>query len=149
MDQALEQVAESVAQELESSFGGPLGVDSDRPADVLQEAVQRSIRALVRDRKVAEVFLRNRRDQTSALGARWTLLTDTLRRRMQEFAVQVRGDIAPQDAALYAELLVGVVFSLAEANLDGRVEDTDRAAAVACRAIVSSIAAASSVADAA
>jgi AcrR family transcriptional regulator len=149
MDQALEQVAEWVAQELGPTFGGTVSVESERAADVLQQAVLKSTRALVRDRKVAEVFLRNRRDQTSALGARWVLLTEMLRGRMQEIVTQVRGDIAPQDAALYAELLVGVVYSLAEANLDGRVEDIDRATTVACRAIVSSIVAASSVADAA
>ena len=149
MDQALEQVAESVAQELGPTFGGAVAIESDRATDVLQEAAVRSTRALVRDRKVAEVFLRNRRDQTSALGARWASLTDTLRGRMQEIVTQVRGDIGARDAALYAELLVGVVFSLAEANLDGRVEDIDRATAVACRAIASSIATASSVADAA
>ena len=149
MDQALEQVAEWVAQELGPTFGGTVSVEPDRAADVLQQAVLKSTRALVRDRKVAEVFLRNRRDQTSALGIRWVVLTETLRGRMQEIVTQVRGDIAPQDAALYAELLVGVVYSVAEANLDGRVEDIDRATTVACRAIVSSIASASSVADAA
>ncbi len=149
MDQALEQVAEWVAEELDPSFSGAVSVESERAADVLQQAVLKSTRALVRDRKIAEVFLRSRRDQTSALGARWVLLTETLRGRMQQIVTQVRGDIAPQDAALYAELLVGVVYSLAEANLDGRVEDIDRATTVACRAIVSSIVTASSVADAA
>jgi len=44
---------------------------------------------------------------------------------------------------------VGIVFALAEAQLDGRVEDMDRATAVASRAIVTSILATSSVADAA
>jgi hypothetical protein len=46
-------------------------------------------------------------------------------------------------------LLVSVVFGLAEAHLDGRVDDLDRATATASRAIVTSILTTSSVADAA
>lgn len=149
MDQALEEVAEWVAQELSPSFDAQTPTDADRPADVLREALVRCTRALVRDRKVAEVFLSNRRDQTSALGARWSALTDGLRGRMQQIVTQVRPGIAPDEAALHAELLVGVVFSMAEAHLDGRVSDVDRATSVACRAMVTSITSTSSVADAA
>jgi AcrR family transcriptional regulator len=149
MDQALEQVAEWVAQELNPSFDAKASVEADRAADVMQEAVGRCTRALVRDRKVAEVFLRNRRDQTSALGRRWSLLTASLRDRMREMVLQVRPDISPADAALHAELLVSIVFGLAEAHLDGRVEDMDRATTLASRAIIASILTPSSVADAA
>lgn len=149
MDQALEEVAAWVAEELGPSFGAKVAVDADHPAAVLREALLRCTRALVRDRKVAEVFLSNRRDRTSALGLRWTSLTDSLRGHMNQIVTQVRPAIPPDQAALYAELLVGAVFSLAEAHLDGRVSDIDRATSVACRAMVSSIAATSSVADAA
>jgi AcrR family transcriptional regulator len=149
MDQALEQVAEWVAQELSDGFGRVDSEEAERAADVLQQAVLRCTQSLVRDRKVAEVFLRNRRDQTSALGRRWTLLTDTLRERMSQIVVQVRPSICAADAALHAELLVGVVFALAEAQLDGRVEDVERACTVASRAIVGSVLARASVADAA
>jgi AcrR family transcriptional regulator len=148
MDQALEEVAEWVSQELGPSFGAD-PVDVDRPAEVLQEALLRCTRALVRDRKVAEVFLSSRRDRTSALGVRWTSLTDDLRGHMKEIVTQVRPAISSDEAALHAELLVGVVFSVAEAHLDGRIADIERATSVACRAMVPSIAATSSVADAA
>ena len=149
MDQALEQVAEWVAQELSPSFDVETSVEADRAADVLQQAVFKCTRSLVRDRKVAEVFLRNRRDQTSALGRRWILLTSSLRDRMRQIVLQVRPDIAPADAALHSELLVSIVFGLAEAQLDGRLDDMVRATQVASRAVVSSILATSSVADAA
>ncbi len=149
MDQALEQVAEWVAQELSDGFGGDVPEEAERAADVLQQAVLRCTQSLVRDRKVAEVFLRNRRDQTSALGRRWTLLTDTLRERMNQIVVQVRPSMSPADAELHSELLVGIVFALAEAQLDGRVEDMERACTVASRAIVQSVLARASVADAA
>ena len=149
MDQALEQVADWVAEELGPSFDRRGAVEADRAADVLQEAVAQCTRALVRDRKVAEVFLRSRRDQTSPLGLRWTLLTGNLRDRMGQIVFQIRPDIAPGDAALHADLLVGAVFALAEADLDGRVEDIGRATSIASRGLISSILTNAPVADAA
>ena len=149
MDQALEQVAEWVADELRPSFDTGTDAEAERAAEVLQQAVFKCTRSLVRDRKVAEVFLRSRRDQTSALGRRWTALTASLRDRMREIVLQVRPDIAPADAALHSELLVSIVFGLAEAQLDGRVQDLGRATEVASRAVVASILTTSSVADAA
>jgi hypothetical protein len=68
---------------------------------------------------------------------------------MHQIVLQVRPGMPETDATLHSELLVGIVFALAEAQLDGRVEDMDRATAVASRAIVTSILATSSVADAA
>jgi len=149
MDQALEQVAEWVAQELSPGLNPEASAERDRAAEVLEEAVRKCTRSLVHDRKTAEVFLNNRRDQTSALGRRWSVLTGSLRERMRQIVVQVRPDAAPADAALHAELLVSVIFGLAEAHLDGRIDDLDRASATASRAIVTSILTASSVADAA
>ena len=149
MDQALEEVAEWVAGELGPTFEANASTETDRPADILQEALLRCTQTLVRDRKVAEVFLGNRRDRTSALGVRWMLLSGSLRGRMREIVTQVRPGIAPDEATLHAELLVGVVFTLAEAHLDGRVPDIDRATSAAGRAMTASIASMSSVADAA
>jgi AcrR family transcriptional regulator len=149
MDQALEQVAEWVAQELGPGLQPDAAAEFDRAADVLQEAVRKCTRSLVRDRKVADVFLSNRRDQTSALGRRWTVLTGGLRERMRQIVVQVSPNATPSDAALHAELLVSIVYGLAEAYLDGRVNDLDRATATASRAIVTSILTISPVADAA
>jgi AcrR family transcriptional regulator len=149
MDQALEQVAEWVAQELGPGLHPDASAELDRAADVLQQAVCESTRSLVRDRRMAEVFLNNRRDQTSALGRRWSVLTGSLRERMRQIVVQVRPNASPSEAALHAELLVSIVFGLAEAHLDGRVDDLDRATAIASRAIVTSILTSSPVADAA
>jgi AcrR family transcriptional regulator len=149
MDQALEEVAEWVAEELNPSFDATAAAELERAAEVLEQAVLKCTRSLIRDRKVAEVFLRSRRDETSALGKRWVLLTGALRERMRQIVVKVRPDIAVADAALHAELLVSIVFGLAEAYLDGRVENLERATAIASRAIVASILTTSSVADAA
>lgn len=149
MDEALEQVAQWVEAQLSSGFNPEESVELEGAADVLEEALRKCTHSLVRDPKVAEVFLRNRRDQTSPLGRRWTALTGTLRERMRQIVVQVRPDIAEPDAVLYADLLVSTIFGLAEAYLDGRVSDLSRATAAASRAIVSGISTPSSVADAA
>lgn len=149
MDQALEQVAEWVAQELSPALNPQASEQLDRAAEVLEEAVRKCTRSLVRDRKLAEVFLSNRRDQTSALGRRWSVLTGNLRERMRQIIVQVSPDVSASEAALHAELLVSVVYGLAEAYIDGRVDDLDRATATASRAIVTSVMTSSSVADAA
>jgi len=149
MDQALEQVAEWVTQELSPGLNPQASAELDRAADVLEEAVLKCTRSLVHDRKMAEVFLSNRRDQTTALGRRWSVLTGSLRERMRQIVAQVRPDATAADAALHAELLVSIIFGLAEAHLDGRIDNLDRATATASRAIVTSILATSSVADAA
>jgi AcrR family transcriptional regulator len=149
MDQALEQVAEWVADQLSPGLSPEASAELDRAADVLEEAVLKCTRSLVRDPKVADVFLRNRRDPTSALGRRSTLLSGSLRERMRQIVVQVRPEINPADAALHAELLVSIIFGLAEASIDGRVEDLDRATRIASRAIVTSVLTPSTVADAA
>ena len=149
MDQALEQVAEWVAQELSPGLNPEASAELDAAAEVLEEAVRKCTRSLARDRKVAEVFLSNRRDQTSALGRRWSVLTGSLRERMRQIVAQVNPRLSASDAAIHAELLVSIVFGLAEAYLDGRVGDLDHATATASRAIVTGILSASPVADAA
>jgi AcrR family transcriptional regulator len=149
MDQALEQVAEWVARELSPGLNPEASAELDSAAEVLEEAVRKCTSSLVHDRKIAEVFLSNRRDQTSALGRRWSVLTGSLRERMRQIVVQVRPDATPADAALHAELLVSIIFGLAEAHLEGRIDHLDRATATASRAIVTSILTTSSVADAA
>ena len=149
MDQALEHVAEWVAVELGPAFEPAVSPERDRAAQVLEEAVSKCTRSSVEDRKVAEVFLSHRREQATALGRRWTVLTGGLRERMRQMVMQVRPNATPADAALHADMLVSIIFGLAEAYLDQRVDDLDRAASVATRAIVTSILSSTRVADAA
>ncbi len=149
MDQALEQVAEWVADELSPGLSPEVPDEGDRASEALQEAVVMCARTLVRDRRMADAFLRNRRDPTSALGRRWTVLLGGLRERMRQIVVLLRSDLSPADAALHADLLIGLVLGLAEAHLDGRLDDLDRGAQVASRAIAQSVLSTTSVADAA
>lgn len=149
MDQALEQVAEWVADELSPGLSPEVPEEADRAADALQQAVVTCAQTLVRDRRVADVFLGNRRDPTSALGRRWAVLLGGLRERMRQIVVLLRADLSPADAALHADLLIGLVLGLSEAHLDGRLDDLDRGAQVASRAIARSVLSTTSVADAA
>ena len=68
---------------------------------------------------------------------------------MRQMVVQVRPNITEADAALHADMLVSIIFGLAEAFLDGRVSNLERASAVASRAIVTSVLSNTRVADAA
>lgn len=149
MDQALEQVAEWVSLELGPAFSPEAAAERERAGEVLEQAVSKCCHSLLDDRKVAEVFLRNRRDVTTPLGRRWTTLTEAFRDRMTQMVFQVRPDIVPADAALHSEMLVSIIFGLTEAALDGRLTDVDRAASMASRAIVASILSNARVADAA
>jgi AcrR family transcriptional regulator len=149
MDQALEQVAQWVSLELGPSFEPDVSPERDRAAEVLEEAVLRCTRSLIQDRKVADVFLANRRDRTTPLGRRWSMLTDGLRDRMRQMLSQVRPDASEADAVLHADMLVSIIFGLAEAQLDGRVSNLDRAASIASQAIITSLLSDARVADAA
>ncbi len=139
MDEALEQVAESVASEIGPSFDFDSPRNREEAAAVLENAVLSSTRALTENRRLAEVFLCNRRDQSTPLGRRWTLLTEMLRDRFQSIVTAVRPDLSEADAALHADMLVGIVFALTEASLDGRGCQLGHAASVAASAMVTSI----------
>jgi hypothetical protein len=77
------------------------------------------------------------------------MLTGGLRERIRLMVMQVRPEATPTDAVLHADLLVSIIFGLAEAFLDERVDDLDHAASVASRAIIASILSDKGVADAA
>ena len=149
MDEALEQVGSLVSEQLRAAFRSTPEANPDRAAEAVADAVKEGARALVRDRKVAEVFLRTRRDATIPMGRQMMSLTDDLRASMLALVQQVRGELSPLDAQLHTELLVSTVFGLSEAYLDRRVIDLDRAARIASRAILVGIAQTAPVADAA
>ena len=149
MEEALEQVCDWVAGELSPAFTPELVETNERTEEVLTDALRGCIRALVRDRKVAEVFLRSRRDPTSPMGLRWMALTEGFRDRMEQVVRQVGPTQTPLDARIHSELLVGSVFAIAEALLDRRVSDVDRASRAAARAVIAGINSPRSVADAA
>ncbi len=149
MDEALQQVSDWVAGELGHAFDPSLADAQENVEEVIEKALSTCARSLVRDRKIAEVFLRYRRDVTSPMGLRWMSLTENLRDRMEQLVLQVEPKQPAGDARVHAELLVSAAIGLAEAFVDGRIEDLDAATSSAARSIVSSVQASRAVADAA
>ncbi len=149
MDEALEQASDWIAGELGPALTpSPALVDEDAEA-ALSTALGACTRALTRDRKVAEVFLRNRRDPTSPMGLRWMALTEGLRDGIEALVLQVRPDQSATDARIHAEILVSAVWGLVEAFADRRITDLDRAVNLAVGSILAGIEGSTSVANAA
>ena len=149
LDEALEQASDWIAGELGPAVTPPPATEEQDAEEALAEALGACARALTRDRKVAEVFLRNRRDPTSPMGLRWMALTEGLREGIEALVLRVRPDQNPTEARIHAELLVSVVWGLVEAVADGRISDLDRALELALRSVLASIEGRRLVADAA
>jgi AcrR family transcriptional regulator len=149
MDEALQQVSDWVAGELGHAFDPSPADARENVEQAIEQAVNTCARSLVRDRKIAEVFLRHRRDATSPMGLRWMALIENLRDRMEQLVLQFDPKRPATDACVHAELLVSAAIGLAEAFVDGRIEDLDLATSMATRSVLASIQAGRAVADAA
>ncbi len=86
-----------------------------------------TIKGLLGEPQLAELFLRHRRDVASPIGKRWREITDRGREDLLADFKRIGLDAVLPDVDVYAELVVGMTFGLAEALLDGRIEDRDRA----------------------
>jgi len=149
MDEALEEAASKVVGRFDVALSTDPRSSKQHPAVVLHEAVKQCTRALVADATVADVFLRCRRHRGTPLGRAWALLMQRLHDRMRDLVFRVRPAIAPPIATLHAEMLIGLVLSLAEGSVEGRIRDLDQATLIASRAIVASVLSKESTADAA
>lgn len=83
------------------------------------------------------------------MGLRWMALTENLRDRMEQLVLQFDPKQPVTDACVHAELLVSAAIGLAEAFVDGRIEDLDLATSMAARSVLASIQTSRAVADAA
>ena len=149
MDEALEQLASSVVGRIETALATDSSMSDEHPTAALQHAVSRCARALVADEIIADVFLRCRRDRHTPLGQAWTLQLMRVHERMRELVYRIGPSIPLPIATLHAEMLVGIILALTEGTLDGRIEDLDRATAVAARAVAASVLSEHTTADAA
>jgi AcrR family transcriptional regulator len=149
MDEALEQASDWIAGELGPALTPSPAVEGEDAAEALCAALGACTRALTRDRKLAEVFLRNRRDPTSPMGLRWMALTEGLRDGIEVLVLQVCPEQNAADARIHAELLVSAVWGLVEAFADRRITDLDRAVRLAAASVSAGIEGSASVADAA
>ena len=128
MDDALTQAADAVAAKLltrlkdyrsELRMGGPI--------DMVRGTFAASVKALTREPKMAELFLRHRRDASSPLGKKWRTITDRAREDLKRDLQRMGLHNVLPDLDVYAELIVGMVLALAEGVIDKRVEDVDAA----------------------
>lgn len=139
MDEALEELATSVVGRFETALAPDPSLSDEHPAVVLHDAVARCTRVLIADKAVAEVFLRFRRDRSSALGRAWTLVVLRIHELMRELVCRIRPSITAPLATLHAEMLVGIILGLGEGSVDGRITDLDEATLIASRAVVASL----------
>ena len=149
MDEALQQVSDWVAGELGHAFDPSLPDAREDLGEAIEQALSTCARSLVRDRKIAEVFLRHRRDATSPMGLRWMALTENLRDRMEQLVLCFEPKQPAAEARIHGELLVSAAIGLAEAFVDGRIEDLELASGMAARSVLASVQASRAVADAA
>ncbi|MEM7139028.1 MAG: TetR/AcrR family transcriptional regulator [Myxococcota bacterium] len=149
MEEALAEAAAFVEARLDAALA-PIDVSQDiHPSVLLHEVLRRCTRALAENAVVADVFLQCRREQCTPLGRAWAPLTRRLRERMTTIVYRVRPNIAPPLATVHAEMLVGILFALAEGSIEGRIQDLDQATLVATRTLVASLSTERSAADAA
>jgi len=128
MEDALTQAADAVAARLLTrlkDYRTDLKVGA--PVDMVRGTYGATVKALVREPKMAELFLRHRRDASSPLGKKWRSITDRARDDLHRDLERMGlGQVYP-DLAIYSELIVGMVLALVEGVIDKRVSDLDLA----------------------
>ncbi len=125
MDDAMQQAADALARKLMLRVDGSRVLDEDSS---VHEPVRAGLLAVVEgflgEPRLAELFLRHRRDTGSPLGARWRRLHDDLRSQVAN-DLRTAGYAAEGRAQRgLSELLLGGALGLVEASLDGRIADT-------------------------
>jgi len=128
MDDAMRQAADAVANKLS------LKVESQRvhhapdpgqgSADVTVAAI---VRGLLEEPRLAELFLRHRRDVGTPIGSTWRGLQDRFRAALAEDLQADGFDGSDEALAIQVEALLGSALAMVEAILDKRVPDADRA----------------------
>ncbi|RMH40551.1 MAG: TetR family transcriptional regulator [Deltaproteobacteria bacterium] len=143
MDDALRAAADQAGEQIRALIrDARQRVDFSDPEAALHAAYQGALRALVDEPEFTELLLSHRRDRNSPLAA-------ALRRVLQEARDDLAQDLAragyadwfARDIDVYADLMVGMTLSAAEAVLDRRVRDQERllrALAATTRALLAS-----------
>lgn len=121
IDSALEASAEEVAAALLSAIASVAEPLPQRAR--IRTAYQRLLSGVLRDPRLARLFLRHRRDVRSPFGARFSRIVAGTRERIVAEARRA-GAARPE---LAATLIVGMVISVCEAVLDGRLESAELA----------------------
>ncbi|NOY92539.1 MAG: TetR/AcrR family transcriptional regulator [Deltaproteobacteria bacterium] len=122
MDEALTEAAERVSERVRvrlRDYREGLGVES--PREAVARTFSSSLRALLAEPHMTELFLRHRRDVSSPLGRRFRQTIDAARHDLREDLLRMGLVKHEETAAVQAELLVGMVLAATEGLLDGRL----------------------------
>ncbi len=141
MDEALEEAANNVAESLRGrlrEFRDGLE-DGASPEAATRHAFLTAVDALMADRRSAELFLRHRRDVATPLGKRWRELLDSSREDLVA-DLHARGVGKQVDnLVILADTIIGLVLTMVEATLDGRVTNRTATSEMMLRSIAASM----------
>lgn len=128
MQDALTQAAEAVADKLLVRLKDYRDdLDASAPAESIRGAFAASVNALLSEPKMAELYLRHRRDVNTPLGKRWRQITQRARDDLRSDLETMGLAEHVEDLGIYAELIVGMTLTVTEGVLDKRIEDKDAA----------------------
>lgn len=126
MEDALTQAASAVEERLLSSlrrYRSDLQVT--QPEETLRDVFRATIRALLIEPNLTQLYLRHRHDVDSPLGRRFREWTDRGRRDLER---DLKGlGLALPNLDAHAEAVVGMTLGVVEALIDGRLADREQA----------------------
>ncbi|MFW5877197.1 MAG: TetR/AcrR family transcriptional regulator [Myxococcota bacterium] len=126
MEDALTQAASAVEERLLSSlrrYRADLQVT--QPEETLRDVFRATIRALLIEPNLTQLYLRHRHDVDSPLGRRFREWTDRGRRDLER---DLKGlGLALPNLDAHAEAVVGMTLGVVEALIDGRLADREQA----------------------
>jgi AcrR family transcriptional regulator len=125
MEAAMRAAADRVGRQVRETIRDERRkIDLSNPRATIRSAQAATINALMAEPMFTQLFLRHRRDPTSALGETFASLLDESRKELAEDLARFLGQLP--SPAIYAELFIGMSLAAVEGLLDGRI--TDRAA---------------------
>lgn len=128
MEDALTQAADTVAEKLLQrlkDYREPVRLDG--PLEPVRAAFAATVNALLSEPKMAELFLRHRRDVASPLGRRWREIVDRARADLLADMRAMGLEETVPHLDILGDLIVGMVLTVVEGVLDRRITDRDAA----------------------
>ena len=121
----IESALEASAEEVAGAFVGAIAAIAEPLPERarIRTAYQRLLSGVLADRRLARLFLRHRRDVRSPFGARFSRILVGTRERI---VGEARRAGAPRPE-LAATIVVGMVISVCESVLDGRLQSFELA----------------------
>lgn len=120
LDETAERLGDALLGRMQERAPAPEEAD---PRDAIRAAFRALVDAMLADRRLAEIFLRHRRDQSSPFGKRFRRVLAQTRERI-EAQLEARG---VPDPGVHAALITGAAIGAVEALLDRRIADRDAA----------------------